>query len=103
NSFVEGLSILLKTDGVATIENTYVKDLIDHCEFDTIYHEHFCYFSCTAVDRLMRRHGLVLNHVEHFPTLQGGTLRWHVGHRPEPGSAAEYLRAEAEEGLTTAA
>ena len=41
NSFVEGLSILLADDGVATIENTYVKDLIDHCEFDTIYHEHF--------------------------------------------------------------
>ena len=76
NGFVEGLSILLADDGVVTIENTYVKDLIDHCEFDTIYHEHFCYFSCTAVDALMRRHGLFLNAVEHFPTLQGGTLRW---------------------------
>ena len=52
NWFVEGLSILLADDGVATIENTYVKDLIDHCEFDTIYHEHFSYFSCTAVDAL---------------------------------------------------
>jgi hypothetical protein len=48
NSFVNGLEILLTDDGIATIENTYVKDLIDHCEFDTIYHEHFCYFSCAG-------------------------------------------------------
>jgi len=101
NSFVEGLSILLADNGVVTIENTYVKDLIDHCEFDTIYHEHFCYFSCTAVDALMRRHGLFLNAVEHFPSLQGGTLRWHVGARPAlEDSARDYLEAERAQGLT---
>ena len=43
--------MLLADDGVATIENPYVRDLIDHCEFDTIYHEHFCYFSCTRSTR----------------------------------------------------
>jgi SAM-dependent methyltransferase len=102
NSFVEGLSILLADDGVVTIENTYVKDLIDHCEFDTIYHEHFCYFSCSAVDTLMRRHGLFLNAVEHFPTLQGGTLRWHVGAREDvQPSARAFLDAERKEGLTS--
>jgi SAM-dependent methyltransferase len=102
NSFVEGLSILLADDGLVTIENTYVKDLIDHCEFDTIYHEHFCYFSCTAVDALMRRHGLTLVAVEHFPTLQGGTLRWHVarGGSPIAGSARQRLASERAEGLT---
>ena len=102
NSFVEGLGILLADDGVATIENTYVKDLIDHCEFDTIYHEHFCYFSCSAVDALVRRHGLFLNGVEHFPTLQGGTLRWRIGAQEavEP-SARSYLEAEAAERLTS--
>ncbi|MGH3113753.1 MAG: methyltransferase C-terminal domain-containing protein, partial [Gaiellaceae bacterium] len=102
NSFVEGLSILLAEDGVATIENTYVKDLIDHCEFDTIYHEHFCYFSCSAVDALVRRHGLFLNGVEHFPTLQGGTLRWRIGAQEavEP-SARSYLEAERAERLTS--
>ena len=102
NSFVEGLSILLADDGVATIENTYVKDLIDHCEFDTIYHEHFCYFSCSAVDALVRRHGLFLNGVEHFPTLQGGTLRWRIGAQEavEP-SARSYLEAERAERLTS--
>jgi SAM-dependent methyltransferase len=102
NSFVEGLRILLADDGVATIENTYVKDLIDHCEFDTIYHEHFCYFSCSAVDALVRRHGLFLNGVEHFPTLQGGTLRWRIGAQEavEP-SARSYLEAERAERLTS--
>jgi SAM-dependent methyltransferase len=101
NSFVEGLSELVADDGVITIENTYVKDLIDHCEFDTIYHEHFCYFSCTAVDALMRRHGLHLNGVEHFADLQGGTLRWTVSPRDEiDESAASYLASERAGGLT---
>ena len=101
NSFAEGLSILLGDDGLVTIENTYVKDLVDHCEFDTIYHEHFCYFSCAAVDALMRRHGLVLTDVEHFPDLQGGTLRWHVTRRgPATQTVRSFLRAEREAGLT---
>jgi hypothetical protein len=101
NSFVEGLSILIADDGVITIENTYVKDLIDHCEFDTIYHEHFCYFSCSAVDALARRHGLYLNAVEHFPALQGGTLRWRLGAREAvEDSAREQLAEEREQGLT---
>jgi hypothetical protein len=102
NSFAEGLSTLLADDGVVTIENTYVKDLIDHREFDTIYHEHFCYFSCSAVDALMRRHGLFLNAVEHFPALQGGTLRWHVGAREDvQPSARAFLEAERAQGLTS--
>ena len=100
NSFVEGLSILLADDGVATIENPWVKDLVDHCEFDTIYHEHFSYFSCTAVDALMRRHGLYLNRVEHFPALHGGTLRWTVSrHDRREASAREFLALEEEAGL----
>ena len=95
NGFVAGLRTLLTDDGVATIENTVRADLIDHCEFDTIYHEHFCYFSCTAVDALLRRHGLFLNDVEHFPALHGGTLRWYVGHREDvQPSARAYLDAE---------
>jgi hypothetical protein len=53
------------------------------------------------VDALMRRHGLVLTGVEHFPTLQGGTLRWHVTRRgPVRAEAEELLRAEREQGLT---
>ena len=67
NGFVEGFRTIIADDGLITIENPYVRDLVDHTEFDTIYHEHYCYFSCTAVDRLMRRHGLFLNDVEYFP------------------------------------
>ena len=95
NDFVGGLSVLLDDDGVLTVENPYVRDLIEHNEFDTIYHEHFYYYSCTSVDRLMRRHGLWLNHVEYFPDLHGGTLRWHMGHREE--RSEEVLRYLADE------
>jgi hypothetical protein len=101
NGFAEGLRLLLADDGVATIENTYVRDLVRRLEFDTIYHEHFSYFSCTAVDALMRRHGLVLRAVDYFPELQGGSLRWTVGaEERQDASVRRYLDAERDEGLT---
>jgi SAM-dependent methyltransferase len=81
NGFVEGIKILLKDDGVAVIEAPYVKDLIDHCEFDTIYHEHLCYFSLSALDRLFRRHDLFVQNVERIP-IHGGSLRVTVGKSP---------------------
>ncbi|MGH9025801.1 MAG: class I SAM-dependent methyltransferase [Acidimicrobiia bacterium] len=96
NAFVAGMSILLRDDGVVTVENPYVRDLIENVEFDTIYHEHFSYFSCTAVDRLVRRHGMFLNHVDYFPRLHGGTLRWWIGKREEPSNEVRrYLEDEA--------
>ena len=58
NDFVEGIATLLSADGVAVVENTYVRDLVDGCAFDTIYHEHFSYFWRTAIAALARRHGL---------------------------------------------
>jgi hypothetical protein len=101
NGFVEGMTILLADDGVVTIENPYVRDLVEHVEFDTIYHEHFCYFSCTAVDALMRRHGMFLNDVEYFPGLHGGTLRWWVGKREQPSETVRrYLDEERAAGVT---
>jgi SAM-dependent methyltransferase len=78
NGFVRGIQLLLKDDGFAVIEVPYVKDLIDHCEFDTIYHEHFCYFSLMALDRLFQRHALVIQDVERIP-IHGGSLRLFVG------------------------
>ena len=100
NGFVEGLAVLLADEGVVTVENPYVRELITDREFDTIYHEHFCYFSCTAVHRLMQRHGLSLNRVQPFP-IHGGTLRWWIGRRPEVESSARaYLREEEEAGVT---
>lgn len=78
NSFVEGISILLKPEGIAVIEVPYVKDLIDNCEFDTIYHEHLCYFSLTALNNLFSSHNLTLFDVEKI-AIHGGTLRIFVG------------------------
>lgn len=74
NGLLEGIGILLKEAGVAVIEVPYVKDLIDHSEFDTLYHENLCYFSVTALDRLFRRHGLFLNEIKRL-AIHGGSLR----------------------------
>ncbi|MGH3487544.1 MAG: methyltransferase domain-containing protein [Actinopolymorphaceae bacterium] len=102
NDFVGGMAELLADDGLITVENPWVKDLVDHGEFDTIYHEHFCYYSCTSVDALVRRHGMFLNHVEYFPDLHGGTLRWHIGKREQMSSEARrMLDTELAAGLTT--
>jgi SAM-dependent methyltransferase len=77
NGFVAAIKTLLKPDGMAVIEAPYVVDLIDHCEFDTIYHQHLCYFSVTALDRLFRRHGLYLNDIERV-AIHGGSLRMFI-------------------------
>jgi SAM-dependent methyltransferase len=90
NDVVAGIATLLAPDGVCTIENPYVGSLIDELQFDTIYHEHYCYFSCTAIARVAERHGLVLNHVEHFPELHGGTLRWTLSRGVELSPSADW-------------
>lgn len=71
---VAGMATLLKPDGVAVIENHYVKDLIDHVEFDSIYHEHLCYYSTMSFGHLFAQHGLNLVDVERLP-IHGGSLR----------------------------
>jgi hypothetical protein len=78
NGFVRGIALLLQDVGVAVIEVPYVRDLVDHAEFDTIYHEHLCYFSLTALTGLFRRHGLTIQNVERLP-IHGGSLRLFVG------------------------
>jgi len=94
NGFVEGIGILLKKDGVAVIEVPYVKDLIDHCEFDTIYHEHLCYFSVTSLDHLFRRYSLYLNEVKPLP-IHGGSLRLYVNRYESVGeSVHSFLQTE---------
>ena len=80
NSFVAGLAVLLaepapgRVGGVATLEFPHLLELVDQNQFDTIYHEHFSYFSFTAVRRVFARHGLTLFDVETLPT-HGGSLR----------------------------
>jgi SAM-dependent methyltransferase len=100
NGFVAGLATLLADGGVATIENPSVEDLIEKCEFDTVYHEHFSYFSTTSVAALMHRHGLSLNRVERFPDLHGGTRRWWVSSTAAvEESVREELAREAAAGV----
>ncbi|HEU4770409.1 MAG TPA: class I SAM-dependent methyltransferase [Pyrinomonadaceae bacterium] len=82
NGFVRGMRELLKDNGVAVIEVPYVKDMIDACEFDTIYHEHLSYFSLTALDKLFARNGLNIIETQHFP-IHGGTLRVYVSREQE--------------------
>jgi SAM-dependent methyltransferase len=71
---VQGIAALLKPDGVAIIENHYVKDMIDHVEFDSIYHEHLCYYSVTSFRNLFAQYGMTLVDVERLP-VHGGSLR----------------------------
>jgi SAM-dependent methyltransferase len=93
NGFVEGISIILKDNGVAVIEVPYLKELIDHCEFDTIYHEHLCYFSVTALDYLFRRHSLFLNEVKKIP-IHGGSLRLYVEPKEAVGESVKKMLAD---------
>jgi SAM-dependent methyltransferase len=100
NGFVAGLRTLLTDDGVASIEVPYVRDLIEHREFDTIYHEHLCYFSVTALVQLWRRHDLELVDVERLP-IHGGSLRLSVRRSGAAirASVTQMLAEEAADGL----
>lgn len=93
NGFVEGIGLILRRDGVAVFEVPYVRDLIEKCEFDTIYHQHLCYFSITAADHLFKRHGLYLNDVRRIP-IHGGSLRLYVGHHERVQDSVRALLAE---------
>ena len=74
NGVVAGFAAMIKDDGVVVVEAPYVKDTIDHVEFDQIYHEHLCYFSVTSLDHLFKRHGLLIVAAERIP-IHGGSLR----------------------------
>lgn len=105
NGFVAGIRTILKPNGIAVIEAPYVKDMLDHCEFDTIYHEHLCYFSLTALDRCFRRHGLIIADVERVP-IHGGSLRLFANHADEVKQVSTRVKTllaeEAGWGVATA-
>jgi len=88
--FVDGVALLLKEDGVFVVEVPYLLDLIEHCEFDTIYHQHLCYFSVTALDRLFRDHSLFLNRLQHTG-IHGGSLRLFVEKHDHPSDSVRML------------
>jgi SAM-dependent methyltransferase len=79
NAFVEGIHLLLKPEGVVTIEFPHLMRLMQENQFDTIYHEHFFYFSFIAAEKIFAAHGLTLFDVEELPT-HGGSLRIYGRH-----------------------
>jgi SAM-dependent methyltransferase len=98
NDFVAGMKILLKPNGVITMEFPHLMRLVEENQFDTIYHEHFSYFSFVTVRRVFAAHGLRLFDVEELPT-HGGSLRIYGCHaddhgKPESERAAELASRE---------
>lgn len=103
--FSSAIAAALAPAGVATLEFPHLVRLLEHDQFDTIYHEHFSYLSLHAVDALFRRHGLVVFDVEELAT-HGGSLRIHAqrerGGRAVTPRVAEILELERARGLLVA-
>jgi C-methyltransferase C-terminal domain/Putative zinc binding domain/Methyltransferase domain len=103
NDFVSGMKILLADRGQLTMEFPHLMRLVQDNQWDTIYHEHFSYFSFTTVSQVFEAHGMRLFDVEELPT-HGGSLRIYGCHaddpRPQEPRAMELLEREAREGYT---
>ncbi len=106
NDFVAALAMVLKPAGVLTLEFPHLLRLIERNEFDTIYHEHFSYFSLTTAARILEAHGLTVFDVDELPT-HGGSLRLYASRASTPRqvrpAVAELLRREADAHLTSLA
>jgi SAM-dependent methyltransferase len=102
DDFVGGLTILLAPDGTLTIEFPHVERLVADVQFDTIYHEHFSYFTLLSAQRALARHGLAVVDVDELPT-HGGSLRVHGRHAARGDAAtpavADLLDRERAAGL----
>jgi SAM-dependent methyltransferase len=99
NDFVKGLKVLLKPTGLITMEFPHLVKLMEQNQFDTIYHEHFSYFSFLAVEKVFARQGMTLFDVEELPT-HGGSLRIYARHAQDSskpiGVRAQDLKAREE-------
>ncbi|MEX2209232.1 MAG: class I SAM-dependent methyltransferase [Myxococcota bacterium] len=105
NDFIAGLALLLAPGGVVTLEFPHLLTLLDGNQFDTIYHEHFSYFSFTTASLALARHGLTVFDVEEI-AVHGGSLRLfarHEGHASLPVSAAvaAFRARERDAGLAS--
>lgn len=103
NDFVAGIKILLKPEGVATGEFQHLMQLMAENQFDTIYHEHFCYHSFIAIEKIFAAHGMTLFDVEEVPT-HGGSLRIYACHqddttKPVSDRAIELKQREMQDGF----
>ncbi|MFZ2197793.1 MAG: class I SAM-dependent methyltransferase [Thermodesulfovibrionales bacterium] len=104
NDFVRGMKVLLKPQGIITIEFPHLVRLMEENQFDTIYHEHFSYFSFIAVEKIFAAHKLTIFDVDELPT-HGGSLRIYAKHtedktRPLSESVTELRSREQTRGLT---
>jgi 2-polyprenyl-3-methyl-5-hydroxy-6-metoxy-1,4-benzoquinol methylase len=104
NDFVQGLKILLAPKGIITIEFPHLMRLIEQRQFDTIYHEHFSYFSFTTVKKVFTSHGMTIFDVEEIPT-HGGSLRIYAHHTDDDtkeidGRVNDLLSREENAGFT---
>ena len=99
NDFIAGFEILLKPQGVLTLEFPHLLRMLVENQFDTIYHEHFSYFSFLAIERVLAAHGLAVFDVDRLPT-HGGSLRVYAGHAGAgarvPSEPVQGLRREEE-------
>jgi SAM-dependent methyltransferase len=106
NDFVAGVAILLARGGTATFEFPHLLHLLDRVEYDTIYHEHFSYFSFSTIMQIVDAHGLAVYDVEELTT-HGGSLRVYAQHEGGPHNVAEavavMLAREQAHGLSTRA
>lgn len=104
NDFTTGLKTLLKTGGTITLEFPHLLELVQHRQFDTVYHEHFSYLSFTTVKHIFEKSGLRIFDVERLPT-HGGSLRIYACHRDDSRdtqvSVADLLANEKNFGLTS--
>jgi SAM-dependent methyltransferase len=92
NDFVDGMKILLAPGGTITMEFPHLQRLVESNQFDTIYHEHFSYFSFVAVERVFAKAGLTLFDVDELPT-HGGSLRIYARHDGDARPVSEAARA----------
>lgn len=99
NGFVAGIAALLKEDGIAVIEAPHVREMVRRLEFDTIYHEHLCYYSLSALKPLFERHGLRLVDARRVE-IHGGSIQLRVAHSGGPSpELCELLAEEEREGV----
>jgi SAM-dependent methyltransferase len=98
NDFVGAMRIVLAPRGVSTMEFPSLLSLMEQNQFDTIYHEHFSYFSFFTVDQIFQKHGLRIFDVEEIPT-HGGSLRIYACHAEEPWSASKAVEELREKEL----
>jgi SAM-dependent methyltransferase len=102
--FLEGFRDLLAPDGLAVVEVPYIGELVDRLEYDTVYHEHLCYFSVTTLMRLCEGVGLSLRRIDHVP-VHGGSIRVYAGRTDSFGAhdpaVIEESAAEEARGLTS--